>query len=131
METINKYREQLEEDTKINMLNLRDAQLKLPAIKHKWASRLIKHKMELDKTKSLINKAKETIVEKQLKDSKVSMSRPALEKNAEKHETILKLKNKVKEENYVIMYLEKVEKILGSITFDIKNITEILKLEQL
>ena len=131
METIDKYRKELEEDTQINMLNLRDSQMRLPGIKHKWASRLINHKMDLSKNKNLIIKAKETIIETQLKNSKITMSRPALEKNAEGHDTVIRLKNNVKDEEFVIMYLEKVEQILKSMTFDIKNLVEILKLEQL
>jgi len=131
METIDKYGKELEEDTKINMMNLRDAQMQLPGIKHKWVSRLINHKMELAKTKSLIIKAKETFISEQLNDPKVKMSRPALEKRAEGADIVKRLKSKVRDEEFIIMYLEKVEHILRNMSFDIKNLTEILKLEQL
>ena len=40
------------------------------------------------------------------------------------------LNNKIKELEYVIELLEKVEKNFNSMTYDIKNIVEILKLEQ-
>ncbi len=131
MEIIDKYTKELEEDTKLTMLNLRDAQMRLPAIKHKWAARLINHKMEINKLKSLIIKAKNAIIEKQINNSKIKLSRPSLEKNAETNDTVIRLKAKVKDEEYIIMYLDKVEQILRSMTFDIKNLTEILKLEQL
>ena len=131
METIDKYRKELEEETKIDALNLRDVQMKLPAIKHKWVARLIQHKIELKKTKDIIIKAKETIVEQQLQNAKVKLSKPTLLSNAENNETVLKLKARVIEEEFVVMYLEKVEKVLSQITFDIKNLTEIMKLEQL
>ena len=131
MEIIDKYTKELENDTELNMLNLRDVQMRLPALKHKWVARLINHKIELNKAKSLIIKAKETIIEKQLSTCKITMSRSSLEKNAEKHDTVIRLKTKVKEEEFTIMYLEKVEQIFKSMTFDVKNLTEILKLEQL
>lgn len=131
MEIIDKYGKELEEDIKIDMLNLRDAQMRLPAIKHKWASRLINHKIELNETEELIIRAKQTIIEKQLTDVKVKLSRPTLEKNAENHDTVKRLKNRVKELEFIVMYLDKIERILQSTTYDIKNLTEILKLEQL
>ena len=131
MEILDKYKEELDQDTNINMLNLRDSQLRLPNIKHKWAARLINHKVELDKTESLIVKAKEAIIEKQMNNAQVKLSRPSLEKSAEEHDTVIRLKARVKEEEFIIMYLEKVEKILSSITYDIRNLTDILKLEQL
>jgi hypothetical protein len=130
MEIIDKYKRELDEDTKIEVLNLCDAQMKLPAIKHKWVSRLLNHKMEQDKIEKLITEAKHTIVTKQTKDSKVKVSKASLEKMAEDHPTVLKLKEKLKEEGFVIMYLEKVEQIFKSMSFDIRNITEIMKLEQ-
>ena len=131
METINNYRKELENDTRISKLNLQDIQMMLPGIKHKWAARLINHKVELSKKKALIIKAKETIVEKQLSNSTIKMSRPSLEKNAERHETVISLRKSIKNDEYIIMYLNMIEPILKSMTFDIKNIIEIMKLEQL
>ena len=131
MELLDKYTKELEEDTEINQMILRDVQMKLPAIKHKWVARLINHKVEASETKSLIIKAKETIIEKQLSNTKVKMSRPSLEKNAESHETVIKLRNRIREIEFVIMYLEKVEKILSNMSSDIKNLTEIMKQELL
>lgn len=131
MEIIDKYEKELIEDTKLNVLNLCDVQMKLPSIKHKWASRLINHKIDVDKTKSLICKAKERLIEEQLADSAVKSSRPALEKKVENHEVIIRLRNTIKEHEYAIMYLDKVEQIFKSMTYDIKNLTEIMKLEQL
>ena len=131
MEIIDKYKKEIEEDCKLDMLNLRDAQLKLPGIKHKWAARLIHHKISKAKIKKVIADAKATIVDKQLSESKVKVSQASLERHAEEHKTVIQLREKLQEEEFVIMYLDKVEQILRSVTFDIKNLTEILKLEQL
>jgi hypothetical protein len=39
--------------------------------------------------------------------------------------------DKIKEYDYIIEYLEKVEKIMGSMVWEIKNVVELAKLEQL
>jgi len=131
MEIIDKYTKEINEDCKIDVLNLRDVQMMLPAVKHKWTARLINHKIEKDKIRRMITDAKNTLIERQLADTKVKMSRPTLEKMVEENSTVLKLKEKETEQEYAIMYLEKVEQIMKGITFDIKNLTEIMKLEQL
>ena len=121
----------MDEDAKITMLNRRDCQMRLPVIKHKWGSRLVNHKVELSKIKMLITRAKEVIIENNIKDAKVAMSRPSLERKAETHETVIKLRNRIIDEEFTIMYLDKVEQIFKGMTFDIKNLVEIMKLEQL
>ena len=51
------------------------------------------------------------------------------EKVAENSEIVKKINSNIQEQYLVIEYLEKVEKIMGSIGFDIRNIIEIQKLE--
>lgn len=131
MELLDKYKKELDEDIKINVVNIRDLQMSLPGIKHKWATRLINHKIEINKINSLVIKAKNVIIENQTKNPNVTLSKPSLEQYAEKHETIIRLKTKIEDEEFIVMYLEKVERILNSVTYDIKNLVDILKLEQL
>ena len=38
---------------------------------------------------------------------------------------------KINEEKLIVEFLEKIEKIFSSLTYDIKNIIEIMKLEQM
>lgn len=128
---IDKYTAELNDDIKIDYVNVRDVQMKLPAIKHKWVARLINHKIERDNTKKKIIEAREIIIRKLEKEAKTVLSRPTLEKAANDHEAILKLRKNVDDIDMIIEYLEKVEKILSSTTFDIKNLVEIMKLEQL
>jgi hypothetical protein len=54
MDLLDKYSEEIREDVKIDQLNILDKQLMLPAIKHKWVSRLIeqkRHKVQLERKK--------------------------------------------------------------------------------
>jgi len=131
MDLINKYKNELEQDTKINELNLKDAQMMLPGIKHKWVSRLINHKQERNKLISLQKKAKEQIINNLMKEASITLSIPVLEKRAEKDELVKKIKKQIEEQELIILYLDKVENIFKSMTWDIKNLTEIIKLETL
>lgn len=126
-----KYDEELHDDTKINELNIKDKQMKLAGIKHKWASRLIMQKVERHKYEKLLEEAKNKIIETKKKESHVSVSNATLDKMVEKHEVVVKIKNKIRETDIVILYLEKVEKIFSGLTYDIKNIIDVMKLEQL
>jgi len=54
---------------------------------------------------------------------------PTAQKAAEKHHSIKAINEKIKEHKLIIEFLEKGEKIFSSMSFDIKNITEIMKLE--
>ena len=128
---IEKYSEELKEDTKLNTLNLMDAQLRLPGIKHKWVSRLIHHKMELENIKKLLTEAHDKLADNYHNNAKVKLSNIAIENRIANHDVIIKLHNKINEQEYIILYLEKVEKIFQSMSFDIKNLVELIKLETL
>jgi len=44
MDIFLKYKEEIDEDTKIDQINLLDRQMMHPATRHKWVARLIQHK---------------------------------------------------------------------------------------
>ena len=45
MSTLDKYMEEMVQDTSVDNFNLLDIQMKLPAIKHKWVGRLMRHNL--------------------------------------------------------------------------------------
>ena len=51
-EILENYRSELSIEIKLNKLNLSDHQVKLPALKHKWASRYINHKHKVYRLKA-------------------------------------------------------------------------------
>jgi len=61
--------------------------------------------------------------------STVRLSVPAAEKVAWNTEPIKKINSEIAEHELLIEFLEKVEKIMSGISYDIKNIIEIQKLE--
>jgi hypothetical protein len=123
------YIKELENDLKIDELILKEYQLKLPGIKHKWAGRCIRHKLELVAIRKKREKLKKEIVDKIQEQSPVKLAIPMVERTAEKCSEITDIDNTIKELELIIELLEKSEKTLSSTSYDIKNLVDIIKLE--
>ena len=52
------------------------------------------------------------------------------ESAAERYESVAKLNDNIKEQDTIIEYLEKVEKILSNMHWEIKNVIDMNKMEQ-
>lgn len=128
-ELLNKYIEELDKDVKLDQFNLKEAQLALPGIKHKWAGRLIRHKIELNELtvkRSLKLKEICNIVQMQ---SPTTLPNTVVERNAVKHSDIIYIDSEINYTKLIIEFLEKTEKTLSSMTFDISNIVKIITIE--
>jgi hypothetical protein len=123
------YIKELESDLKIDELILKDYQLKLPGIKHKWAGRCVRHKLELSQIKKDRELIKKKLVDQLQQASPVKLAQPVAERTVEKHSEILDIDSKIKELDLIVELLEKSEKTLSSTSYDIKNIIDIIKLE--
>lgn len=130
-EIFEKYNLELQEDTLLDQMNIRDQQLKLPGIKHKWVGRLINHKQKVNKLKKVKELAREKAMEEISAGSVVRISNPVLERKADNDNLVKKVDEQIDNEKLIIVYLEKVEKIFNSMTFDVKNVVDIMKLEEL
>ena len=128
-DTLDQYNNELKEHLVLDEFNIKDAQMKLPGRKHLWVGRLMRHKQEknnlIAKKKQMVEKLTKSIQEQ----STVRLSVPAAEKVAWNTEPIKKINSEIAEHELLIEFLEKVEKIMSSISYDIKNIIEIQKLE--
>jgi len=131
MDTLEKYILEVEEDTTFDRLTVSDKQMKLPGIKHKWAARIIHHRKQIYKLKDLKLAAKEKIIADIIKEAKVTLTTPVLEKKAEQNLLVKKVRNQIRDEELIVLYLEKVEKILHSTSFDMRNLADLMKLEEL
>ena len=129
MELLNRYIDELTQDTHIDEFNVRDVQLKLPGIKHKWAGRLMRAKSDNSKLERKKKKVIKDLTQKLVKDSPVKLSLPIAEKKVQDLDDIQDIDEQIRDNEVVILFLEKAERILNSMTFDIKNLTEIMKLE--
>lgn len=128
---LKRYKEEIGKDLLITDFNIKEIQLKLPSRKHFWAARLIDAKINLQ---SLINKKKhlkKTLVGKIITEAPVKLTQQTAEIAAESTDELVSITNSIKEFEFIVEYLEKVEKIMSGMGFDIKNIIEIQKLEQL
>ena len=131
MSKLESYSNQINSELNIDVFNIKESALKAPARKHFWVSRLIFHKkniLSLEEKKRLLVK---DLTKKILDKSPVKITTPVAEKSALQTEDIKKIDLELKEEKNIVEYLEKTEKIYSSLTYDIKNIVEIMKLEQL
>jgi hypothetical protein len=124
-----KYNAELTEELDLSDFNMKDVQMRLPGIKHKWVARLIQQKIELNKYKALKAEAIANLSDSLRKENPVLISDPALAKQAEKHMTVKKISDKIEECIILIDYLEKVEKVCSGTSYDIKNLIDIKKME--
>lgn len=127
--TLQEYILDIEKDTKLTSYNIMDLQLKLPAIKHKYVSRLINHKRILGELR-LKRTAVAATVAKEIKDKAVYKVTEAMaSKAASDHNSIKEVDDKIRETELIIQLLEKTERVLSSMTYDVKNVIELMKLE--
>ena len=129
MEILEKYIKEMGIDVELDEFVLKDVQLKLPAIKHKWVGRLVRHKGELESFINSRDNMLKQIAQEIIETATYQVTLPNALKAAEKHTSIKNIDNQIKEQKLIIEFLEKGEKIFSSMSFDIKNITEIMKLE--
>ena len=127
---LEEFKKELQEDTKIDQINLLEKQMMLPAIKHKWVARLIDQKRKLNslerKKKAIRAGVLETLEKKGLP---TGLPKSALDKKIDGSEEILKIVEEIEDTEIMIEYFEKIETIFRSMTYDMKNIIEINKLE--
>jgi len=131
MELLRKYINEIGQDLVLDDFNLKEAQMRLPARKHFWVARLMEAKINRNSLIGDKKKIKKELVKKVITDSPVRISQLAAESAAEKHESIDSLNKGIAEQDTIIEYLEKVEKIMGNMHWEIKNIIDINKMEQL
>ena len=131
MELLRRYQEEIGPDLLITDFNIKEIQLKLPSRKHFWAARLIDAKINLFQLQKRKKTLKKTLVVKILAEAPVRITQQTAEIAAESTEELSSINDSIKEYEFIVEYLEKIEKIMSGMGFDIKNIVEIQKLEQL
>lgn len=131
MDLLKRYKEEINKDLAVDDFNIKDIQQKLPSRKHFWVARLIDARIELSQLQKRKKKLKVLLSQKIASDSMVSLSQSVISNAVENSDEMEKLNDSIKEYEYIIEYLEKVEKIMSTMHWEIKNIVEIQKLEQL
>ena len=114
--------EEIGEDLVLNDLNLKQQQQRLPARKHFWVGRLIDAKIKRNDLIAEKRKLKKDLVKKVIEDSPVRINQTSAETAAERYESVVKLNKGIQEQDTIIEYLEKVEKILSNMHWEIKTL---------
>lgn len=125
---LDKYIKEFNEDVKVNEYNLREKSMTTSSIWAKWLSYLYHEKENLDK----IAETKQKIIKKKMQENNFKDSSLRLkseEKLSENDENIKKLNSLSKMTQDNIDYIERALGILANFGFQIKNITEVLKLQ--
>jgi hypothetical protein len=132
MELIDQYQKELEEDIKLDQINLTEVAYCIPSIKHKWVARLINTKIRLNKLENLKKEVKDNILS-QLKENNNKQTFLSLERTLDTNDIYKNKCKKIDEEienlKLIILYLEKLDNIFKNLTYDIKNIIDLNKLE--
>lgn len=131
MSKLEKYQAEAAEDCNIDVINIQEKQLLLPSNKHKWVARLINEKRILKNLKNKREAELNKIAKKIQEQSPVTISNVSAGEAARKHESIKKITEEIEDTENCIEYLEKLEKVFSSITWDLKNVIEIMKMETL
>lgn len=119
------YQTEIIQDIKVDELSLKEKAMLVPTIKHKWVARMMQHKNQL---RTLNNKKKE-LVKVTSNASPVNLSKAALEQLTQNNPNVAKLNEYIDKLEGIIEYLEKVEKLTSSLTFDCKNVIDLQRLE--
>ena len=119
------------QDLVLDDFNVKDQQMRLPSRKHYWVARLIEAKVEKNRLIKKKKTLKKEIVKQVIRDSPVKITNSTAETAAENHNSLAEINEKIYGLNYIIEYLEKVEKIMSQMGYETKNIVEIQKMEQL
>jgi hypothetical protein len=128
---IDQYKKDIEKELQVDEFNIKDVSMKSPGRKHFWVCKLIQHKKNLLNLKAERYNLKKELVRLIQKESPVKLTLPVAEKTAYTHEKMIELQHKIDDQELVIEFLEKTEKTYTSLSFDIKNIIEIMKMETL
>ncbi len=131
MSLLRKYMEEVEKDLVVNDFNIKETQLRLPARKHYWVARLIEAKSELQKLNDKEKKLQKKLAIKIKEEAPMHLTDKVISTLIDEQDEMFNIKDNKRDLTNVIEYLEKVEKIMSSMGFDIKNIIELNKLEQL
>ncbi|NDB84255.1 MAG: hypothetical protein EB127_16350 [Alphaproteobacteria bacterium] len=124
-----KYNEEIKKYVTVDEFNMKQIQMDLPSARHYWVGRLMFHKQEIQKLKKLRKQAQQKITEKMQHESPVGVSYKTLETASDGHPVVIKIDEQIAENELLVEYLTKIEANFRSISFDIKNLVEIVKLE--
>jgi hypothetical protein len=126
---LEEYSKEIEMDTSIDVTNILEKQFSSPNTKHKWLFRLTKAKREL---LNLINEKDNFLNNVMNRDNPLKLSKAVISNKLDSHEEYKALQRKIKDQEILVEYLDSnVNKVFSQMSFDFKNLIELMKMEQL
>lgn len=128
---LGKYYVELSQDLFLNIANLQEKNLRCSSIRAKWLMYLTKEKENRKRVKKSKEELKNALLNKQEIDSNKSILRQKNEDSLLKdNEPLKQLNETIEQLDEVIIFLEYAWNILNDFGYNIKNIIELIKLEQ-
>jgi hypothetical protein len=124
-----RYNDEIKKVIAVDEFNMKQVQMDLPVQRHYWVGRLMFHKQEILKLKRLRSQAQQKIAEKTRSELPVGVSSKTVITSTDSHPVIQKIDEQIAENELLVEYLSKVEANFRSVSYDIKNLIEIIKLE--
>ena len=128
---LERYIDELTKDVEVDEFALKECQMRLPALKHKWVGRLIRLKRDLHNLQQKRYTLISSISDRVRESSEIRLTRPSADKIASRHKDIVEVDVEIKNTELLIELLDKSERIFSSMSFDLKNLVEIIKMETL
>lgn len=130
-ELLEKYKQQIKADLEINRINVGEVARSLPAKRHFWSSKLIDHKIKINELERSKVKILKEVSQKLNKAAPVAIGVHNLNKAAEQSDEIQSINEQIAEHKLFVEFLEVVQKNFFSASYDVSNIINLQKLEQL
>lgn len=124
-----KFKEAIDKDLTFDEFTVYDLCKRLPNLKHFWVSKLMESKIDLETLKKKKNELIKVATEKF--KSEIGLRKETALQQINSSPNLLKINESIKETELIIEYLEKVEKVFSSTSYDIKNVVELLKMQQM
>jgi len=96
-----------------------------PTTKHKWVARTTQYKSTLHK----LEYTKKTKIKNKIINSPVALSKLAKDEIMNNDDEVSSIQACIEQVKIILEYLEKVEKLTSSLTYDYKNVIDLQKLE--
>jgi hypothetical protein len=119
------YQAELLSDLKVDELSLKDKAMLVPALKHKWVARTMTWKGQIKR----LNDAKKKAMKEFADKHSVALSKSLMEQAALSDPRIGQIHDTIDQIELLIEYLEKIEKLTGTLTWDCKNLIDLQRLE--
>ena len=122
--------DEISKDLIIDDFNIKEAQMRLPARKHFWVARLVDAKINISKLQQKDKELRQILSRKIVEESPIKLSPQAIDNILTDQDEIKKIHSQITEYKYIIEYLEKVEKVMASLHWEIKNVVALMQMEQ-